>query len=369
MKFIDEVEIRVKAGDGGNGAIAFRREKFVPLGGPSGGDGGRGGSVVLVGDSGLSTLMDLRYRREIEARSGENGRGRDQYGRGGKDEKVRVPLGTQIFDNDTGALVADMKEHGEEIVVARGGDGGRGNIHFATPYDKAPRKAEDGHPGEARDLRLELKLLADVGVVGFPNVGKSTFIAAVSRAKPKIADYPFTTLTPNLGVASLGDDRSFVIADIPGIIEGAAEGAGLGLRFLKHIERTRVLFHVVTLDPDPERELMRDFDLLLKELEHFDAVLRTRPMVVAVSKTDLPEVSAVVDEAREAFKARGIELLSFSAATREGVDDVLLALEKTLRANPLYNKPKDRPRLTKADRPANHPAQGFAVHPDPEDVD
>jgi len=245
VQFVDEVEIEVEAGRGGDGCVAFRREKYRPLGGPSGGDGGDGGSVSLRADPRLGTLVDLRYRRLIKAKSREPGRGKDQYGRGAEDVRVRVPVGTQVFDVASGELVADLTVPDAPVVVARGGRGGRGNIHFVTPYDRAPRRAEEGRPGESRRLRLELKLLADVGVVGFPNAGKSTFIARVSRARPKIADYPFTTLVPNLGVVRLGEERSFVIADIPGLIEGAHEGRGLGDRFLGHVERCGALLHLV----------------------------------------------------------------------------------------------------------------------------
>lgn len=331
MQFVDEVEIEVAAGSGGNGCVAFRREKYVPFGGPSGGDGGKGGDVRLVVDTGLSTLLDLTYRRIITAQSGEHGRGKDQYGAGGKDEVIRVPQGTQVYDADSGELLADLSERDANIVIARGGRGGRGNMHFATPTDRAPRRAEPGEPGQTLRLRLELKLLADVGVVGFPNVGKSTFIANVSRARPKIADYPFTTLTPNLGVASLGEERHFVIADIPGIIEGAAEGAGLGLRFLKHVERTRVLLHVVALDPDPDRKPERDFDTLMTELRKFDPGLAERPMVVAMSKADLPETRDAFPAFKKAMKKRGFTPLLFSAATHDGLEQVLLALETKLR--------------------------------------
>ena len=290
MQFVDEVEIDVIAGNGGHGCIAFRREKYRPLGGPAGGDGGAGGDVIFHAHDRLSTLLDLGWRRKVKAESGENGRGKDQYGKAGRDEIVQVPVGTQVYDAETGELIADLDEHDKKVVIAKGGRGGRGNIRFATPYDKAPQRAEDGEPGEKKLVRLELKLLADVGVVGFPNVGKSTLIASVSRARPKIADYPFTTLVPNLGVATLGPDRSFVLADIPGIIEGAAEGAGLGLRFLRHVERNRVLLHVITVDPDPERDPVEDFDKLQEELAKFSPTLAERPMLVAVSKTDLPEV-------------------------------------------------------------------------------
>ncbi len=364
MRFVDEVEIEVQAGDGGNGCIAFRREKFVPLGGPSGGDGGKGGDVVFITDSGLGTLNDLRFRRVIRAERGEHGRGSDQYGKGGRDAELRVPVGTQVFDADTGALLVDLDEPEVRHVVAEGGRGGRGNIHFATPHDRAPRRAEDGRAGEHRRLRLELKLLADVGVVGFPNVGKSTFISAVSRAKPKIADYPFTTLTPNLGVASLGPERSFVIADIPGIIEGAAEGAGLGIRFLKHVERTRVLLHVLAPDPDPERELVADFDKLMVELEGFDPELATRPMLVVLGKCDLPEAEAEYERLEAAMKERGHALVKMSSATREGLDEVLVALERLLLANPLPTVPRAAPLPSAEDRPADHPQAGHLGEPD-----
>ncbi|MDW8364132.1 MAG: GTPase ObgE [Myxococcales bacterium] len=331
MHFVDEVVLEVRGGDGGNGCIAFRRERYRPLGGPSGGDGGHGGSVILVADEGLGTLFDLQYRPRIEAERGQHGRGKDQYGRSGRDERVRVPAGTQVFDADSGALLADLVTHGQQVVVAAGGRGGRGNIHFATPSDRAPRRAEPGQPGEHRRIRLSLKLLADVGIVGFPNVGKSTFVAAVSRARPKIADYPFTTLVPSLGVVSLGPERSFVIADIPGIIEGASEGAGLGLRFLRHVERTRVLLHLVTVDPDPARDPERDFDVLMRELERFDARLARRPMLVAFSKMDLPEARDAFERFAAAMARRRRRVWPVSAATGDGVRAVLEELERMLR--------------------------------------
>jgi GTP-binding protein len=331
VDFVDEVTLEVAAGDGGNGAIAFRREKYVPLGGPSGGDGGRGGSVILVAHDRLSTLLDLQYRRIVRAERGEDGRGKDQFGKAGSDIRIQVPVGTQVVDSDSGALVADLSELGAELVVAEGGRGGRGNIRFATPYDRAPRRASPGTPGERKKVRLVLKLLADVGIVGFPNVGKSTFIATVSRARPKVADYPFTTLVPNLGVVSLGVDRTFVIADIPGIIEGASEGAGLGLRFLKHVERTKVLLHMLSVDPDPERDPLGDFDSLMTELERFDESLLERPMIVAVSKCDLPEAREAYEVVREALEPRGFRVFAISSATNEGLTPVLEALEAILR--------------------------------------
>lgn len=332
MQFIDEVEIEIQAGKGGDGCAAFRREKYQPFGGPAGGDGGDGGDIVFVADSRLTTLIDLKYQRHLEAKNGEHGRGRDQYGRGAPTLSVRVPLGTQVYDKEDGSLVHDFAIDGEEVVVARGGRGGRGNLHFATPFDRAPRRADPGGLGDHRKLRMELKLLADIGIVGYPNVGKSTFIAAASRARPKIADYPFTTLVPNLGVVSLGEGRSFVIADIPGIIEGASEGAGLGLRFLKHIERTRVLLHIVSPDPSPGRAPLHDFEVLMNELKSFDETLATRPMIVALGKRDLAEARDGQKEFIAELATRGHQVMLMSAATGEGVQDVLVALERTLRA-------------------------------------
>jgi GTP-binding protein len=345
MRFVDEVVVEVRGGDGGNGAVAFRREKYVPLGGPAGGDGGDGGDVIFRADERLSTLLDLRYRKRVLAERGENGRGKDQYGKAGADLIVRVPVGTQVFDAATGAQVADLDAKDKEHVAAAGGRGGRGNIHFATPEDRAPRRAEPGTPGEQRQLRLELKLLADVGLLGYPNVGKSTLISRLSRARPKIADYPFTTLVPNLGVVSArrGGARS-CMADIPGLIEGAADGAGLGTRFLKHVERCRVLLHIVTLDADPDRAPLRDFDVLVAELARFDAELAKRPMIVGVSKLDLPDVKKRLSVIKKGMAKRGIStVLPFSAATGEGIDALLYALGDLLEANPIKPAPRAEP--------------------------
>jgi len=328
VKFVDSCEVDVVAGKGGNGAIAFRREKFVPFGGPSGGDGGRGGDIVFVADEGLSTLIDLTYGRIIRAPNGEQGHGKDMYGRGGEDRVVRVPVGTQIRDRETGELLFDIATPDARIVVAKGGKGGRGNIHFATPYDRAPRRAEPGEEGEEKKLRLELKVMADVGLLGFPNVGKSTFIRAISRARPKVADYPFTTLTPHLGVARIGDEATFVVADIPGLIPGAAEGAGLGHRFLKHVERTRALLHLVTLDFDEERDPVKDYDALMTELERFDPELAKRPQIVAMTKADIPEVREAYEAVRARFEERNIPLHLVSSATGEGVRELSIALYK-----------------------------------------
>lgn len=330
MDFVDEVTLEVAAGDGGNGCVAFRREKFVPLGGPSGGDGGRGGSVILTAEHRMTTLFDLRYKKVVRAGRGEDGRGKDQFGKAGNDLNVQVPVGTQVFDPQSGRLLADLDHSDDSYVAAKGGRGGRGNMKFATPFDRAPRRAEPGHPGERKTIRLELKLLADVGIVGFPNVGKSTFIATVSKARPKVADYPFTTLVPNLGVVSLGLDRTFVVADIPGIIEGASSGAGLGLRFLKHIERTRALLHMITVDPDPSRDPVADFDALMVELERFDPRLVERPMIVAMSKLDLPEAEEAFPGVQEALASRGYPVFGVSSATRRGIEQVLVELESAL---------------------------------------
>lgn len=353
MHFVDEVRIKVSAGNGGDGCTAFRREKFMPLGGPAGGDGGKGGDVVFEAHERYTTLLDLRYRRVLRAESGENGRGKDQYGKSGLDLVVQVPPGTQVYDDDAGTLLADLDRPGMRVVIAKGGRGGRGNLHFATPVNQAPTQHEKGEPGEHLNLRLELKLLADVGLLGFPNVGKSTLISVVSRARPKIADYPFTTLVPNLGVVSLGDERNFVIADIPGIIEGAAEGQGLGLTFLRHVERTRVLLHILTVDPSPEREPVRDFEALMHELESFDPELAQRPMIVGISKIDLPETRAEVARIESELSARGLEVFPFSAATGEGVDLVLRRLEQLLQEHPQGAK-RDKKFWSKDERPVLH---------------
>lgn len=318
----------VIAGRGGNGVVAFRREKFVPFGGPSGGDGGRGADIVFVADEGLSTLLDLTYGRALRGDHGAHGQGADCYGRAAKELAVRVPVGTQVFDRDTDELLFDIDKPGQRIVVAKGGKGGRGNIHFATPFDRAPRRAEPGEPGEERRLRLELKVMADVGLLGFPNVGKSTFIRAVSRAHPKVADYPFTTLTPHLGVVRVGDESTFVLADIPGLIPGAAEGAGLGHRFLKHVERCRALLHLVTLDATEGRDPLRDYEALRLELEKFDPELSKRPQIVAMSKADITEVREAYEILKPKFAKKKVDLRLVSAATGEGVKELAAALYK-----------------------------------------
>jgi GTPase len=338
MRFVDHARVKVIAGDGGNGAVAFRREKFVPFGGPSGGDGGRGGDVVLVGDEGMSTLLDFTHARTIQAERGEQGHGSDCHGRGAEDRVERVPVGTQIRDRETGELLADVTEHGQRVVVAKGGKGGRGNIHFATPTERAPRRAEKGDPGETRELDLTLKVMADVGLLGFPNVGKSTFVAAVSAARPKIADYPFTTLTPILGVVEIGGGAraggtSFVVADIPGLIPGASEGVGLGIRFLQHVERTRVLLHLVSLDPGEGRDPLADYRAIRKELAKHSAELAARPEIVALSKADLPEVKEAYPALKKRFKRAKIDLRLVSAATREGLDELVHDLFRATRGD------------------------------------
>ncbi|HVI55272.1 MAG TPA: GTPase ObgE [Luteibacter sp.] len=287
MKFVDEAQIRVTAGTGGNGCVSFRREKFIPFGGPDGGDGGNGGSVWLVADEGLNTLVDFRHMRAFKAERGQGGMGSQMYGKGGEDSEVRVPVGTVVTNVDTDEVIGDLTAHGQRLKVAQGGRGGLGNIHFKSSVNRAPRKFTPGTPGEVRDIKLELRLLADVGLLGFPNAGKSTFIRAVSAATPRVADYPFTTLHPNLGVVRIGYDQSFVIADIPGIIEGAAEGAGLGIQFLRHVSRTSLLLHVVDIQPIDGSDPVEQVRTIEKELAEFDAELVGRPRWLVINKSDV----------------------------------------------------------------------------------
>jgi len=328
VRFIDECDIRVEAGDGGRGVIAFRREKYVPMGGPAGGDGGRGGDVIFVADEGLGTLYDLTHLTVLRAERGEHGQGKDCYGKAGRDLEVRVPVGTVIIDAETGEKIDEIVNSKARVVVAKGGRGGRGNKHFATPTERAPRRAEPGEPGEKRALRLELKVMADVGLLGFPNVGKSTLISSVSRAHPKIADYPFTTLEPHLGVVTLGDARrglgkNFVIADIPGLIAGASRGLGLGTRFLRHLERTRLLLHLVCVSDEPGRTPLADYHTLRHELGEFDPELARRPELVAMTQADRPEVQEAYAVAKDEFKAIGVELRLVSSVTHAGIDDLM----------------------------------------------
>jgi GTP-binding protein len=317
--FFDEAKIYIQGGTGGDGCVSFRREKFVPLGGPNGGNGGRGGDVCLIADPSLNTLISFKRRSHFKAERGVHGRGKNQHGKSGKDWIVPVPLGTVARDFESGQLIADLAFPGQEAVVAHGGRGGRGNEAFKSSTNKAPRIAERGEPGEERWITLELKLIADVGLVGVPNAGKSTFLASVSAARPKIADYPFTTLEPNLGVVTV-DDGTFVLADIPGLIEGAHEGSGLGHKFLRHVERTRVLIHV--LDGLSENPL-EDYEQIGQELALFDPGLVEKPVVVVLNKLDLPDVQAVWSHWQSVFSIRDVDLLPISAATGQGVKDVL----------------------------------------------
>ncbi len=321
--FIDEAKIRVQAGGGGNGCVAFRREKFVPRGGPSGGDGGKGGDVIMESSERHNTLVHFRFNPEYKAERGRHGEGSNRTGREGADVVLKVPVGTIVYDEQTGQRVHDFGQANERVVIARGGRGGRGNARFATSTHKAPRECEPGRPGEEKTLRLELKLLADVGLVGYPNVGKSTLIARISAARPKIADYPFTTLEPNLGVVAVGEEPqliSFVVADIPGLIEGASHGAGLGTQFLRHIERTRLLVHLVDVSgasgrPDP----VKDFEVIMNELKSYGAGLEDKPMIVAASKIDVAERDRLA-KLKRYCKKHGLELFPISAVTGEGIE-------------------------------------------------
>ena len=334
MKFVDQVHIFVKGGDGGNGAVAFHREKYIDKGGPSGGDGGDGGSVIFEADPQLTTLLDFRFSSRHVARSGAHGMGSDMNGRAGVDMVLKAPLGTLVKDEETDELLKDLSTPGERWVVAKGGSGGWGNMNFATATRQTPRFAKDGTLGQERKLVLELKLLADVGLLGFPNAGKSTFISRISAARPKVADYPFTTLVPNLGVVDYRERRSFVVADIPGLIEGASEGHGLGLQFLRHVERCRVLIHLVDLSAGDEgREPVKDFDILNRELEKYSALLADKPQIVVANKLDLPHAREALPAFAEAMKTRGVKVFELSGATGEGAQAVLDACARVLWAN------------------------------------
>jgi GTP-binding protein len=333
--FVDEVDIHVAAGDGGRGALSFRREKFVPRGGPNGGDGGNGGSVHIVATPRKNTLIDFRYHPEFEARRGEHGQGSNRAGQDGDDLTIEVPIGTLVFardpdaspgpDHDAVRLLADLTQEGQRVLVAKGGRGGRGNARFATSTNRAPRRTEPGEPGEERFLRLQLKLLADVGLVGFPNVGKSTLIARISAARPKIADYPFTTLTPNLGVVRLSGDRGFVVADVPGLIAGAHDGHGLGDRFLRHIERTLVLIHLIDVSGASGRDPIDDFETILEELRLFDPKVANKPQVVAANKIDALDDPARLERLEAHVRQRRLPFYRISGATGEGVGELLEA--------------------------------------------
>ncbi len=333
MKFVDEARIEVQGGKGGNGVASFRREKFIPKGGPDGGDGGRGGSVWVIADRNINTLVDYRYTRKFFAPNGENGRGADCFGAGGEDIELRMPVGTLIVDETTGETVADLTHHGDRALLAAGGKGGLGNLHFKTSVNRAPRQCTPGEPGQYRALRLELKVLADVGLLGMPNAGKSTFITAVSNARPKIADYPFTTLHPHLGVVRVGPEQSFVVADIPGLIEGASEGAGLGHLFLRHLSRTSLLLHIIDCAPlDPGTDTVGQARALVEELAKYDESLARKTRWVVLNKIDL-----VPEEEREALVAHLKQELAadrplfvMSAATREGCSELVKAIAQEL---------------------------------------
>jgi len=330
MKFIDEVKMHVKAGDGGRGCLSFLREKFVELGGPDGGDGGRGGDVLLEVDMSITTLLDLRYKHHLKAKNGLPGLGKNKHGKSGEHLIVKVPPGTLIYDDETGELLADLTKAGEGFLLLNGGQGGRGNARFLTSTNRAPRHTQPGMPGEERTLRLQLKLLADVGLVGLPNAGKSTLISCVSAARPKIADYPFTTLIPNLGVVRHGDFRSFVMADIPGLIEGASDGQGLGSRFLRHIERTDLFLHLVDLSCLQEGDPIENFDKINRELERFNHELSQRPMLVIFTKQDVTEVREQTAELRPVFERRGFRTMAISAITREGLPELVTTIASEL---------------------------------------
>ena len=358
MKFVDEVRIRVKAGDGGDGAVAWRREKYVPRGGPAGGDGGDGGDVILELDPQLSTLLDYRYVREHRARSGEHGRGHDQNGQSAEPLVLRVPPGTVAKDAVSGEVLADLSGPGQRVVVAKGGRGGLGNMNFATSTNQAPRHAEKGTPGEERDLLLELKLLADVGIIGYPNAGKSTLISRISRARPRIADYPFTTLVPNLGVVPWRGERSFVVADIPGLIEGAHAGAGLGHQFLRHVERCRVLVHLIDgASAEPGRSPAADRAAIDRELALYSPELARKSQVVAVTKVDLPEARRAGEAFRRALarRKRPVPVHLVSAVTGEGLDGLLDAVAKVLYREA---EPRRRPHGRRLGKPRTEKGAG-----------
>lgn len=328
--FIDRVKIKIKAGDGGNGVTAFRREKFVPRGGPSGGDGGTGGDVWLEADESLNTLLHLRYNPEHKAERGRHGEGSNRHGKDGANIIVKVPVGTQVFDTESGDLLFDLTEPGQRVLAAKGGKGGWGNQHFATPTRRAPKFHYTGRPGDEKELQLELKLIADVGLVGFPNAGKSTLISVISAAKPKIADYPFTTLEPNLGVVDLGDFKTFVVADIPGLIEGASEGAGLGDRFLRHVERTKLMLHLVDVSSISGRNPVEDYEIINRELANYNEDLAARPQLVVATKLDALDEPERLESLRERAKQDGKDFFEISAVTNQGTKELVSAVAKKL---------------------------------------
>ena len=329
--FVDKAKLYIKAGNGGNGAVAFRREIYVPAGGPAGGDGGKGGNVIIIADSNLRTLMDYRYKSKYVAEPGEDGKGSNMFGKHGEDLYLRVPVGTIIKDEETGLIMADLKNDGDEFVAAKGGYGGKGNTHFKTSVRQAPGFAKAGKDGEEKNIILELRLIADVGLIGFPNVGKSTFLSIISKAKPKIANYHFTTLTPNLGVTKLKNGDSFVVADIPGIIEGANEGIGLGHDFLRHIERTKVLVHIVDISGIEGRDPLDDFEKINTELKKYNEKLSSRPQIVVANKMDILDDIDIYNNFKSELENRGYKVYSMSAATLSGVDEILNTISQMLK--------------------------------------
>ncbi|WP_029521532.1 GTPase ObgE [Persephonella sp. IF05-L8] len=328
MKFVDKAKIYVKGGDGGNGCVAFRREKFVPLGGPAGGNGGKGGDVILQADDRLTTLLDFKHKRHYKAQKGQHGSGSNKHGKNGEDLIIKVPVGTVVKDAETGEIIADLTKNGQTVVVAKGGKGGKGNAAFKTSTNQSPDYAEEGQPGEEKWIELELKLIADIGIVGFPNAGKSTLISVLSNARPKIADYPFTTLAPVLGVLKLDYGKNVVIADIPGLIEGAAEGHGLGHEFLRHIERTKALIHMIDISDYREREPEEAFEVINKEMEKFSPQLLEKPQIVVGNKIDILSDKTEIDRLKRYFEEKGYTFVPVSLATLEGVDKLKEEISK-----------------------------------------
>jgi GTP-binding protein len=367
--FVDEAKILVRGGDGGNGCVAFRREKYVPRGGPSGGDGGHGGSIYLEANPNDNTLLRYRYNREFRADRGRHGEGSNCTGVSGEDMILKVPVGTLVFDGQSDELMADLKKPGQRLLVAHGGKGGRGNQHFAKPWHQAPREKEDGEPGEERQVRLELKLLADVGLVGFPNAGKSTLISVISAARPKIANYPFTTLEPNLGVVNADGGtggrgtelgRTFVVADLPGLIEGASEGAGLGIRFLRHVERTRLLVHLIDTSDTAETDPLKAFEIIEGELRAFSEALTEKPMIVVATKLDATTDRRKLEELRGFCEETGLEFHAISAATGEGLKELLRGMADTLDRLPkqeIRDEAEETEEVKEVDKAAEDPDQ------------
>ncbi|MCT1903361.1 GTPase ObgE [Oceanobacillus sojae] len=335
--FVDQVSVYVKAGDGGNGLVAYRREKYVPKGGPAGGDGGNGANIVFKVDEGLNTLMDFRYNRHFKGKRGENGMSKTQHGKNAAAYVIPVPPGTTVIDEDTGEVIADLTNHEQEAVIAKGGRGGRGNTRFANPRNPAPDMAENGEPGQERNIKVELKLIADVGLVGFPSVGKSTLLSVVSAAKPKVAAYHFTTIAPNLGVVDTGDQRSFVMADLPGLIEGASQGVGLGHQFLRHVERTRVIVHVIDMAGTEGRDPYEDYVKINEELAAYDKKLLTRPQIIAANKMDMPGAEENLGAFQEKL-GEEIPIYRISAITKDGLRDLLFAVADKLEEIPKYEQ-------------------------------